>query len=130
VSREEINNTQPPHHGQEGVFMTKSASVIESETESPKQSSLPDQNNRARDKISCGHNFLKGSFVSTRLDPARIDKYNKKIVIATIRDPDLFHVGNQFTHGMGIKRLGINPLVKRCGINLTLWFLVILIMMR
>jgi hypothetical protein len=26
-------------------------------------------------------------------------------------------------------RLGINPLVKRCGINLALWFLVVLIMM-
>jgi hypothetical protein len=51
-------------------------------------------------------------------------------MVAVIRDPDLFRVGNHFTHGMDIKRLGINPLVKRCGINLTLWFLVILIMMR
>jgi hypothetical protein len=39
------------------------------------------------------------------------------------KDPDLFRVGNQFTHGMDIKRLGINPLVKRCGINPALWFL-------
>jgi hypothetical protein len=30
---------------------------------------------------------------------------------------------------MDIKILGINPLVKRCGINQALWFLVILIMM-
>jgi hypothetical protein len=63
------------------------------------------------------------------LDPAGIDKYNKKIMIAAIRDPDLFRVGNQFTHDMDIKRLGINPLVKRCGINPALWFLVMLIMM-
>jgi hypothetical protein len=63
------------------------------------------------------------------LDPARIDKYNKKIMIATIRDPDLFWVGNQFTHDIDIKRLRINPLVKRCGINPALWFLVMLIMM-
>jgi hypothetical protein len=63
------------------------------------------------------------------LDPAGIDKYNKKIMIAVIRDPDLFRVGNQFTHNMDIKRLGINPLVKRCGINPALWFLVMLIMM-
>jgi hypothetical protein len=50
-------------------------------------------------------------------------------MIATIRDPDLFRVGNQFTHDMNIKRLGINPLVKRCGINPALWFLVVLIIM-
>jgi hypothetical protein len=52
-------------------------------------------------------------------------------MIATIRHPDLFWVGNQFTYiyAMDIKRLGINPLVKRCGINPALWFLVILIMM-
>jgi hypothetical protein len=49
-------------------------------------------------------------------------------MIAAIRDPDLFRVGNQFTHE-DIKRLGINPLVKRCGINPALWFLVMLIMM-
>jgi hypothetical protein len=30
------------------------------------------------------------------LDPAGIDKYIKKIMIAAIRDPDLFRVGNQF----------------------------------
>jgi hypothetical protein len=50
-------------------------------------------------------------------------------MVATIRDPDLFQVGNQFTHDMDIKRLGINPLVKRCGINPAIWFLVVLIMM-
>jgi hypothetical protein len=50
-------------------------------------------------------------------------------MIGTIRDPDLFWVGNQFTHDMNIKRLGINPLVKRCGINPALWFLVVLIIM-
>jgi hypothetical protein len=63
------------------------------------------------------------------LDPVEIDKYNKKIMIATIRDPDLFRVGNQFTNDIDIKRLGINPLVQRCGINPALWFLVVLIMM-
>jgi hypothetical protein len=68
--------------------------------------------------------------VSTRLDPAGIDKYNKKIMIASIRDPDLFRVGNQFSHDMDIKRLRINLLVKRCGINPALWFLVMLIMMN
>jgi hypothetical protein len=50
-------------------------------------------------------------------------------MIATIRDPDLFRVGNQFTHDMNIKRLGMNPLVKRCGINPALWFLVVLVIM-
>jgi phage baseplate assembly protein gpV len=45
------------------------------------------------------------------------------------KDSDLFRVGNQFTHDMDVKRLGINPLVKRCGINPALWFLVVLIMM-
>jgi hypothetical protein len=63
------------------------------------------------------------------LDPAGIDKYNKKIMIAAIRDPDLFRVRNQITHDMDIKSLGINPLAKRCGINPALWFLVMLIMM-
>jgi hypothetical protein len=62
------------------------------------------------------------------LDPTGIDKYNKKIMTAAIRDPDLFRVGNQFTHDMDIKRLRINPLVKSCGINTALWFLVMLIM--
>jgi hypothetical protein len=64
------------------------------------------------------------------LDPTRSDKYKKKIMIAAIRDPDLFRVGNYFTRDMDIKILGINPLVKRCGINQALWFLVMLIMMR
>jgi hypothetical protein len=50
-------------------------------------------------------------------------------MIAAIRDSDLFRVGNQFTHDTDIKRLGIDPLVKRCGINPALWFLVMLIMM-
>jgi hypothetical protein len=63
------------------------------------------------------------------LDPAGVDKYNKKIIIVTIRDSDLFRVGNQFTHDMDIKRFGINPLVKRCVINPALWFLAMLIMM-
>jgi hypothetical protein len=49
-------------------------------------------------------------------------------MIATIRDPNLLRVGNQFTHDMNIKRLGINQLVKRCGINPALWFIVVLIM--
>jgi hypothetical protein len=70
-----------------------------------------------------------GLFVFTGLDLSGIDKYNKKIMIATIRGPDLFRVRNQFTHDMKPKRLGINPLVKRHGINPALWFLVILVMM-
>jgi hypothetical protein len=48
-------------------------------------------------------------------------------MIATINDLNLFRVGNQFTHDMDTKRLEINPLVKRCGINPALWFLVILV---
>jgi hypothetical protein len=70
-----------------------------------------------------------GYFVSKGLDPVGIDKYIKKFMIATIRSPDLFRVRKQFTHDMNIKRLGINPLVKRCGINPALWFLVVFIMM-
>jgi hypothetical protein len=48
-------------------------------------------------------------------------------MIATINDLNLFRVGNQFTHDMDTKRLEINPLVKRCGINPALWFLVIVV---
>jgi hypothetical protein len=47
------------------------------------------------------------SLVSTGLIPTRIDKCNKKIVISTIRDPDLFRVKNKFTHDRCTKRLGI-----------------------
>jgi hypothetical protein len=50
-------------------------------------------------------------------------------MIATIRSLDLFRIRNQFTHDIDTKILGINPLVKRCGFNPALWFLVILIMM-
>jgi hypothetical protein len=50
-------------------------------------------------------------------------------MINTIRDPDLFRVENQFTHDRHTMRLGINPLVKRCGINLTLRSLILPIMM-
>jgi hypothetical protein len=60
---------------------------------------------------------------------AGIDKYNKKIMIVTMKDPGLFRVENQFTYDTDTKRFGINPLVTRCGINLVLWFRVILIMM-
>jgi hypothetical protein len=34
------------------------------------------------------------SFVSTGPIPIGMDKYNKKIMIVTIRDPDLFRVEN------------------------------------
>jgi hypothetical protein len=34
------------------------------------------------------------SFVFTGSIPIRMDKYNKKIMIVTIRDPDLFRVEN------------------------------------
>jgi hypothetical protein len=43
-------------------------------------------------------------------------------MIAIIRDPDLFRVE---THDMYTKRLEINPLVRRCGINPTLQSLVV-----
>jgi hypothetical protein len=39
-------------------------------------------------------NPLKASFVSTGLIPIGMNKYNKKIMIVTIRDPDLFRVEN------------------------------------
>jgi hypothetical protein len=40
------------------------------------------------------HDFSKASFVSTGSIPIGMDKYNKKIMIVTIRDPDLFRVEN------------------------------------
>jgi hypothetical protein len=43
-----------------------------------------------------------GVFVFTGLYHAGIDKYNKKIVITTIRNPNLFRVENKFTHDMDI----------------------------
>jgi hypothetical protein len=36
----------------------------------------------------------KASFVSTGSIPIGMDKYNKKLMIVTIRDPDLFRVEN------------------------------------
>jgi hypothetical protein len=71
---------------------------------------------------------IKASFVSTGSIPIGMDKYNKKIMIGTIRDPDLFRVENYFAHDRYTKRLGINPLVKRCGTNLALRSLVLPIM--
>jgi hypothetical protein len=38
--------------------------------------------------------FLEASFVSMGSIPIEMDKYNKKIIIVTIRDPDLFRVEN------------------------------------
>jgi hypothetical protein len=38
--------------------------------------------------------FIEASFVSTGSIPIGMDKYNKKIMIETIRDPDLFRVEN------------------------------------
>jgi hypothetical protein len=69
------------------------------------------------------HGSTFKNFVSWDLNRARM----------TIRNPDLFWGGNQFIHDRNNKRLGINPLVKSCEINLKLWnqfgslFLVILI---
>jgi hypothetical protein len=37
---------------------------------------------------------LKGSFVSTGSIPIGMDKYDKKIMIVTIKDLDLFRVEN------------------------------------
>jgi hypothetical protein len=37
---------------------------------------------------------IKASFVSTGSIPIEMDKYNKTIMIVTIRDPDLFRVEN------------------------------------
>jgi hypothetical protein len=44
--------------------------------------------------VSVGLETPKASFVSTGSIPNGIDKYNKKIMIVTIRDPDLFRVEN------------------------------------
>jgi hypothetical protein len=38
-------------------------------------------------------------------------------MIASIKDPDLFRGNNKFAHDRYTKRLGSNPLVKRCGTN-------------
>jgi hypothetical protein len=38
--------------------------------------------------------MIKASFVSIGLIPTGIDKCNTKIMIGTIRDPDLFRVEN------------------------------------
>jgi hypothetical protein len=38
--------------------------------------------------------IAEASFVSTGSIPIGMDKYNKKIMIVTIRDPDLFRVEN------------------------------------
>jgi hypothetical protein len=51
------------------------------------------------------------------LIPTGIDEYNKKIMVDSIKDPDLFRVNNKFAHDRYIKRLGSNPLVERCGTN-------------
>jgi hypothetical protein len=49
--------------------------------------------------------------------PTGTDEYNKKITVASIKDPDLFWVKNKFAHDRYTKRLGSNSLVKRCGTN-------------
>jgi hypothetical protein len=46
-----------------------------------------------------------------------------------MRDPDLFRIKNELIHDMCTKRLGINPLVKRCGFNPALRSLLLPIMM-
>jgi hypothetical protein len=38
-------------------------------------------------------------------------------MVASIKDPDLFWVKNKFAYDRYTKRLGSNPLVKRCGTN-------------
>jgi hypothetical protein len=43
---------------------------------------------------SASHEIPKASFVSTGSIPIGMDKYNKKIMIVIIRDPDLFRVEN------------------------------------
>jgi hypothetical protein len=40
------------------------------------------------------HTLAKASFVSTGSIPIGMDKYNKKIMIVIIRDPDLLRVEN------------------------------------
>jgi hypothetical protein len=64
----------------------------------------------------CGKHMRPHSFPAD-LIPTGIDEYNKKIMVASIKDPDLFRFNNKFVHDRYIKRLGSNPLVKRCGTN-------------
>jgi hypothetical protein len=45
-------------------------------------------------QVPDGRRRLPASFVSTGSIPIGMDKYNKKIMIVTIRDPDLFRVEN------------------------------------
>jgi hypothetical protein len=44
--------------------------------------------------------------VSVDWIPTGIDEYNKKIMVANIKDPDLFRVKNKFAHDRYTKRLG------------------------
>jgi hypothetical protein len=53
---------------------------------------LPTRVNKKCRHLLCG--FPEASFVSTGSIPIGMDKYNKKIMIVTIRDPDLFRVEN------------------------------------
>jgi hypothetical protein len=46
------------------------------------------------DYMAMMDDFHKASFVSTGSIPIGMDKYNNKIMIITIRDPDLFRVEN------------------------------------
>jgi hypothetical protein len=47
-----------------------------------------------RSRLALGKLPRKASFVSTGSIPIGMDKYNKKVMIVTIRDPDLFRVEN------------------------------------
>jgi hypothetical protein len=44
-------------------------------------------------RMDCNY-MTQASFVSTGSIPIGMDKYNKKIMIITVRDPDLFRVEN------------------------------------
>jgi hypothetical protein len=47
-------------------------------------------NNRKRHPLESPFTLPRASFISIGLDPTEIDKCNKKIMIASIRDPNLF----------------------------------------
>jgi hypothetical protein len=47
-------------------------------------------NNRKRHPLESPFALPRASFISIGLDPTEIDKCNKKIMIASIRDPNLF----------------------------------------
>jgi hypothetical protein len=77
---------------------------------------------------TASHDTLKRGGCETRASSFPREWIRSEL-INIYKNHDSYYKGSEFTHDMNIKRLGINPLVKRCGINPALWFLVVLIIM-